>query len=114
MLLRDTPPRRAALRRSNGDGLTLQPLLCLAWLAAILPIAAAALPIPAAGGGRILHQLLYTFSSRGKTFRASSSSSSKEVIYFGMLIARGGSDISVWFLYLFVEWGWILIQEKLE
>ncbi|TKW06095.1 hypothetical protein SEVIR_7G219300v4 [Setaria viridis] len=63
-----------------GGGPTLQPLLCLAWVAAILPIAAAVLPIPASAGGRLLqdlHQLLCTFSSRGKTVRASSSSSSK-------------------------------------
>ncbi|CAL5030473.1 unnamed protein product [Urochloa decumbens] len=58
-------------------GLALQPLLCLAWVAAILPIVAAALPIPAAAGGRLLHQLLCAFSSRGKTARAASSSSSK-------------------------------------
>ncbi|CAN6229261.1 unnamed protein product [Urochloa humidicola] len=60
-----------------GGGPTLQPLLCLAWVAAILPIAAAALPIPAAVGGRLLHQLLCTFASRGKTARAATSSSSK-------------------------------------
>ncbi|TKW26080.1 hypothetical protein SEVIR_3G162432v4 [Setaria viridis] len=61
-----------------GGGPTLQSLLCLAWLAATLPIAAAALPIPAAAGGRLLQQLLCTFSSRGKTVRAASSSSSKQ------------------------------------
>ncbi|CAL5015327.1 unnamed protein product [Urochloa decumbens] len=61
-------------------GLALQPLLCLAWVAAILPIVAAALPIPAAAGGRLLHQLLCAFSSRGKTARAASSSSSKAVL----------------------------------
>ncbi|KAG2568195.1 polyprenol reductase 1-like [Panicum virgatum] len=62
----------------TGGGPALQPLLCLAWVAAILPIAAAALPIPAAAGGRLLHQLLCAFSSRGKTARASSSSSSSK------------------------------------
>ncbi|KAF7017682.1 hypothetical protein CFC21_031084 [Triticum aestivum] len=60
----------------KGDGPALQPLLCLAWLAATLPILAAALPIPAAAGGRLLHSLLSAFSSRGKTVRPSSSSSS--------------------------------------
>ncbi|CAN6249816.1 unnamed protein product [Urochloa humidicola] len=60
-----------------GGGPTLQPLLRLAWVAAILPIAAAALPIPAAVGGRLLHQLLCAFASRGKTARAATSSSSK-------------------------------------
>ncbi|KAF8651666.1 hypothetical protein HU200_063177 [Digitaria exilis] len=60
-----------------GGGSALQSLLCLAWVAAILPIAAAALPIPAAAGGRLLHQLLCAFSSRGKTVRASPSSSSR-------------------------------------
>ncbi|VAH34987.1 unnamed protein product [Triticum turgidum subsp. durum] len=59
----------------KGDGPALQPLLCLAWLAATLPILAAALPIPAAAGGRLLHSLLAAFSSRGKTVRPSSSSS---------------------------------------
>nr|CAB3488001.1 unnamed protein product [Digitaria exilis] len=67
---------------AGGGGSTLQSLLCVAWVAAILPIAAAALPIPAAAGGRLLHQLLCAFSSRGKTVRASpsSSSSSKAVL----------------------------------
>ncbi|XP_040255480.1 polyprenal reductase 1 isoform X2 [Aegilops tauschii subsp. strangulata] len=60
----------------KGDGPALQLLLCLAWLAATLPILAAALPIPAAAGGRLLHSLLSAFSSRGKTVRPSSSSSS--------------------------------------
>ncbi|OEL38176.1 Polyprenol reductase 1 [Dichanthelium oligosanthes] len=66
----------------TGGGPTLQSLLCLAWIAGILPIAAAAaLPIPAAAGGRRFHQLLCAFSSRGKTVsvRAASSSSPKEM-----------------------------------
>ncbi|XP_047068632.1 polyprenol reductase 1-like [Lolium rigidum] len=58
-----------------GGGPTLQPLLCLAWLAATLPIVAAALPIPAAAGGRLLHGLLSAFSARGKTVRTASSNS---------------------------------------
>ncbi|KAM3388681.1 hypothetical protein ACQJBY_011055 [Aegilops geniculata] len=62
----------------TGNGPALQPLLCLAWLAATLPIVAAALPIPAAAGGRLLHSLLAAFSSRGKTVRPSSSSSSSK------------------------------------
>ncbi|KAM3369133.1 hypothetical protein ACQJBY_017189 [Aegilops geniculata] len=62
----------------KGDGPALQPLLCLAWLAATLPILVAALPIPAAAGGRLLHSLLAAFSSRGKTVRPSSSSSSSK------------------------------------
>ncbi|CAM0903254.1 unnamed protein product [Alopecurus aequalis] len=57
----------------TAGGPILQPLLCLAWLAATLPIAAAALPIPAAVGGRLLHGLLAAFSARGKTIRTSSS-----------------------------------------
>ncbi|TVT99705.1 hypothetical protein EJB05_54905 [Eragrostis curvula] len=60
----------------TGAGPTLQSLLCLAWLAATFPIVAAALPIPEAAGGRLLHCLLAAFSSRGKTARSSSSSSS--------------------------------------
>ncbi|PWZ36820.1 Polyprenol reductase 1 [Zea mays] len=61
----------------TGSGPGLQYLLCLAWVAATLPIAAAALPIPRAAGGRFIHGLLCAFSSRGKTVRPSSSSSSK-------------------------------------
>ncbi|KQJ84147.1 polyprenol reductase 1 isoform X2 [Brachypodium distachyon] len=57
-------------------GPTLQPLLCLAWLAATLPIVAAALPIPAAAGGRLVHGLLSAFSARGKTVKPSSSAAS--------------------------------------
>ncbi|XP_066345700.1 polyprenol reductase 1-like isoform X2 [Miscanthus floridulus] len=64
----------------TGSGPALQYLLCLAWVAATLPIAAAALPIPRAAGGRFIHGLLCTFSSRGKTVRPSSSSSSKAVL----------------------------------
>ncbi|KAF7010340.1 hypothetical protein CFC21_024764 [Triticum aestivum] len=66
----------------TGNGPALQPLLCLAWLAATLPILAAALPIPAAAGGRFLHSLLAAFSSRGKTVRPSSSSSSSSKAKF--------------------------------
>lgn len=62
-----------------GSGPALQYLLCLAWVAATLPIAAAALPIPTAAGGRFIHGLLCAFSSRGKTVRPSVSSSSKTV-----------------------------------
>ncbi|CAD6262619.1 unnamed protein product [Miscanthus lutarioriparius] len=61
----------------TGSGPALQYLLCVAWVAATLPIAAAALPIPGAAGGRFIHGLLCAFSSRGKTVRPSSSSSSK-------------------------------------
>ncbi|ONM14735.1 Polyprenol reductase 2 [Zea mays] len=64
----------------TGSGPGLQYLLCLAWVAATLPIAAAALPIPRAAGGRFIHGLLCAFSSRGKTVRPSSSSSSKAVL----------------------------------
>ncbi|KAF8651665.1 hypothetical protein HU200_063176 [Digitaria exilis] len=47
--------------------------MCLAWLAAILLIAAAiTLPIPAAAGGRVVRRWLCTIASRGKTFRPSS------------------------------------------
>nr|CAB3485501.1 unnamed protein product [Digitaria exilis] len=75
---RSACPRR--VRMEAGGGSALQSLLCLAWVAAILPIAAAALPIPAAAGGRLLHQLLCAFSSRGKTVRASPSSSSFKAV----------------------------------
>uniref|UniRef100_A0A0E0I106 3-oxo-5-alpha-steroid 4-dehydrogenase C-terminal domain-containing protein n=1 Tax=Oryza nivara TaxID=4536 RepID=A0A0E0I106_ORYNI len=54
----------------------LQPLLCFAWIAATLPIIAAALPIPTAVGGHLLRRLLSAFSSRGKTVRPSPASSS--------------------------------------
>ncbi|GJN26672.1 hypothetical protein PR202_gb14622 [Eleusine coracana subsp. coracana] len=63
-----------------GDGPTLQTLLCLAWVAATFPIVAAALPIPAAAGGRLVHRLLASFSSRGKTARSSPSSSPTKAV----------------------------------
>ncbi|GJN01991.1 hypothetical protein PR202_ga19301 [Eleusine coracana subsp. coracana] len=64
----------------SGDGPALQALLCLAWVAATFPIVAAALPIPAAAGGRLVHRLLAAFSSRGKTARSSSSSSPTKAV----------------------------------
>ncbi|CAN6249814.1 unnamed protein product [Urochloa humidicola] len=59
-------------------GSTLQFLLCIFWLATILPAAAAAvLPIITATGGRTFRHLICTLLARGKTVsvRASSSSS---------------------------------------
>nr|CAB3488000.1 unnamed protein product [Digitaria exilis] len=116
----------------SGGWPTLDRLLCLAWLAAILLIAATiALPIPAAAGGRVVRRWLCTIASRGKTFRSSSSKAgslrehknsdeyvipcgdwfsyvscphylAEIVMYFGLLIASGGSSSSVWFLLIFV------------
>lgn len=80
-----TSPRVAAgpaplFAMETGHRPTLQSLLCFAWVAATFPIVVAALPIPAAAGGRLVHRLLAAFSSRGKTVRPSSSSSSSKAV----------------------------------
>ncbi|KAL6651244.1 hypothetical protein ACP70R_010169 [Stipagrostis hirtigluma subsp. patula] len=91
-----------------GGGPALQPLLSLAWLAATLPIAAAALPIPAAAGGRLLRGLLATFAARGKTVRSSSSSSSSKAkftvpqrfflhFYVVGVVVTTGLLLAIWF-----------------
>ncbi|CAN6240574.1 unnamed protein product [Urochloa humidicola] len=87
-------------------GSTLQFLLCIFWLATILPAAAAAvLPIITATGGRTFRRLICTLLARGKTVSIRASSSSRFTIpqkYFLHFYAMGVAVttsllLAVWF-----------------
>ncbi|XP_062185949.1 polyprenol reductase 1-like [Phragmites australis] len=89
-----------------GGGPTLQSLLCLAWLAAILPIVAAALPIPAAAGGRLVQRLLSAFSARGKTSspKAKFTVPQKFFLHFYVVgvVMTTGLLLAIWF-YAYIK-----------